>query len=147
MFIDLKEFTIYKEDKIPPAAWLLVLPGPVEDEKLAVFSLGQILALRGTEEELPQDLNPQPWGHLTLPQYKIDRVINWTARGEFTAIRPYSGSKWGKKDQEMQIKRVRRKDLIWRNILSWVDIAWLEVVVYRSVLVYRAFAEVESGRE
>lgn len=141
MFIDLDRFEICKEAKTPPtAAWLLVLPGAIENGKLTVYSLGQILALRGTDEELPEDLKPQAWGQLLLPQYKVDKILNWTGRGDFAAIRPYPGSKWGREDQDMKIKKVRRKDLIMRNILSWVDIAWLEVVVYRSVVVYRAKA-------
>lgn len=142
MFIDLEKYKIYKDtETLPPAARLLVLPGAVEDERLTVYSLGQILALRGTDEEMPDNLEPQAWGKLILPRYKIDNILNWTGRGDFTAIRPYPGSKWGKKDQEMQLKKVRRKDLIKRNILSWIDLAWLEVVVYRSVVVYRASVE------
>ncbi len=141
MFIDLEKYKIHKDTETPPpAVWLLVLPGPVEDKKLAIYSLSQILALRGPDEELPEDLKPPVWGQLSLPQYKIDNILNWTERGDFAAIRPYSGSKWAKKDQEMQLKKVRRRDLIKRNMLSWIDIAWLETVVYRSVVVYRASA-------
>lgn len=141
MFIDLKSFQIYEDDKMPPAAWLIVIPGAVEagdPPRLTVYSLAQMLALRGDEEELPEDLKPPPWGQLPLPQYKIDKILNCTEQGDFAAIRPYSGSRWGQEDQEMQVAKVRRKDLIKRNILSWADIGWLEATVYRSVVVYRA---------
>lgn len=85
-----------------------------------------MLALRGTEEELPEDLKPPSWGQLALPQYKIDKILNCVERGDFAAIRPYSGSRWGQEDQEMQVTKVRRKDLIKRKVLSWADIDWLE---------------------